>query len=454
MNITNELWLKAMNNGIYEIFIITGMYLVFSIMFHLRGTKGKAFFLVFFMSMFCFNEMIFIFNNIDMNHREIIVTGLALFNTLIYIAVLKILTGTDYLHVFLADFIAQIVTAASVSLTYVVVTVLFHRKVDMIVVSDEGFANIIVLLVLFPVMIIVLNVLRIVSKKWLSGFQKKKLKWRGILWSIVLLFNGAGFFVCIKNNIRSEETIVIPMLAMLVITVVFLYGASWLARYRIENRTKKENQILSIENAVMKEYYATLDYQLERTRKFRHDIEKHMNVLKEIVASKENTDGLMNYAYQIEKEYDSLQAIDYCENPVVNAVLLNKKHQCQELGISFKIEIEKFEFGNVKEIDLVAILSNLLDNAIEECKCVREQNNEVLKIQFTCGVEIPYLCLSIENTTLKKDAFLTGHTTKKDSWAHGVGLSIVNEIVQRYHGKMETSIQSEIYITKIKLKIC
>ena len=389
-----------------------------------------------------------------MEHREVIVTGLALFNTLIYIVVLKILTEADYLYVFLADFIAQIVTAAIIALAYVVVTVLFHRKVDMIIADDGGYTNVIVLLVLFPVMIIVLNILRFISKKWLTGFQKKKFKWKGILWSVVLFFNGAGFFVCIKNNIRSEDSIIIPMMTMTIIAAVSLYATSWLVRYRIENRIKKENQMLSIENAVMKEYYNTLDYQLERTRKFRHDIEKHMNVLKEMIASNEISDGLMNYASQIEQQYNSLQTIDYCGNPVVNAVLLNKKHQCQEQEIDFKIEIGKFEHGNVKEIDLVAILSNLIDNAIEECRSVKAQNNAVLEVQFTCETKIPYLCFSVENTTLKKDVFMMGHTTKKDSWAHGVGLSIVDEIVQKYHGEVETVIQSGKYKIKIKLEIC
>ena len=49
---------------------------------------------------------------------------------------------------------------------------------------------------------------------------------------------------------------------------------------------KGRNKILNIENAVMKEYYNTLEYQLERTRKFRHDIEKHMNVISELILNK------------------------------------------------------------------------------------------------------------------------------------------------------------------------
>ena len=57
-------------------------------------------------------------------------------------------------------------------------------------------------------------------------------------------------------------------------------------RLQKEKQIKKENQILSIENAVMKEYYNTLKFQMERTRKFRHDIEKHMNLIKDIQTSK------------------------------------------------------------------------------------------------------------------------------------------------------------------------
>ena len=61
-----------------------------------------------------------------------------------------------------------------------------------------------------------------------------------------------------------------------------LYAVSWFMRLQKEKQIKKENQILSIENAVMKEYYNTLKFQMERTRKFRHDIEKHMNLIKDI----------------------------------------------------------------------------------------------------------------------------------------------------------------------------
>ena len=125
------------------------------------------------------------------------------------------------------------------------------------------------------------------------------MKW--FWWILVLLFFASGYLVTAFN--QGDSLIMIISIVMIALTVLILYEMSWWVRIRKEKQIKKENQILSIENAVMKEYYDTLDYQMERTKKFRHDIEKHMNVLKEMVQSKENTEELLSYAAQIEEQY-------------------------------------------------------------------------------------------------------------------------------------------------------
>ena len=243
-------------------------------------------------------------------------------------------------------------------------------------------------------------------------------------------------------------------IVMIALTVLILYEMSWWVRRRKENQIKKENQMLSIENAVMKEYYDTLGYQLEHTRKFRHDIEKHMNVLKEMVASKENPEELLNYASQIEEQYDRLQTIDYCGNPVVNAILVNKKYQCQEQEIDMEIKIGKFESGKIKEIDLVAVISNVLDNAIEGC--MNNQSEKKRKIFFHCGNQnntlFIYVCNTV-NAEHKDFEKMQKRTWKKDAYAHGVGLSIVQEIVEKYDGIFEVKIKEGMFEVTVGMSI-
>ena len=393
------------------------------------------------------------FCNPNAKYITSIVFGLTTLNSIIYIISLKILTENDYLHIFLADTFVGIIASVIVFSVYGGMAWLIGKTPGSLLSLDFTKKNTIVYIFTLVLMSGGIILERSILRKYLSGFYKKRFKRKWIWWGLVLVFNISGYIVTALNE--GNSLYLITNVVMIVVTVLILYETSWLVRYRIEKRTKKENRILSIENAVMKEYYDTLDYQMERTKKFRHDIEKHMNVLKEMVQSKENTEELLSYAAQIEEQYESLQTIDYCGNPVVNAILVNKKYQCQEQGIDMEIKIGKFESGKIKEIDLVAVISNVLDNAIEGCMNI--QGNTERKIHFQCGNLNDTLFIHVQNTVdaANKDfAVMQKKTWKRDTYAHGVGLSIVEEIVEKYDGEIETVIQSEKYKTYIQLKIC
>ena len=445
MNVSKEVITTLMNGATYEIFIIIAMYNGFKVLLNLEKTKGKIFFVIFFLDMFCLN-MPQLYLKTCGNHLEyadFAVSVLSIINTVVYIVALKILTENDYLHIFLADMFSAIVANAIGMGVYVSVAGIIGETHVTLLSLDFPIKNTLAYVAALLIMIEFIFVERILIKKYFSGFYKKKLKMKWLWWILVLLFSVSGYLVTAFN--QGDTLIVIISIVMIALTVLILYEMSWWVRIRKEKQIKKENQILSIENAVMKEYYDTLDYQMERTKKFRHDIEKHMNVLKEMVQSKENTEELLSYAAQIEEQYESLQTIDYCGNPVVNAILVNKKYQCQEQGIDMEIKIGKFESGKIKEIDLVAVISNVLDNAIEGCMNI--QGNTERKIHFQCGNRNDILFIHVQNTVdaAHKDfAAMQKKTWKRDTYAHGVGLSIVEEIVEKYDGIFEVEIKEEM----------
>lgn len=463
----NEMWTLLFNSVVYESFIIIGMYHILVNMLNLQGIKKKIFFLCFFVSMLSINEIIFVQNQTNLHNRELIVTGLALLNTMFYIAVLKVLTKVDYIYILLADMISQIITGTIMSVSFIAVAALFHRNVDSLIEISVDDKNIFVIIILLTIMITAFLGIQFISKKCLSGFLEKKLKWKGVYWIFVILFNGGGYFVCIKNNLNSEESILIPTIAMAILFVVALYEVSWWVRFRTEKQIQEENRILNIENILMKEYYNTLNYQLELTRKFRHDIEKHMSVVKEMAEKQQTYDftaheeenrlsadktHFVQLTELISEQCINLKDESYCDNPIINAMLINKKRICDKEDIKIILQISDFKLERIKEIDAIAVISNLLDNAIDECRNVKEQKDSQVEIVFSCNSKNDNLCIFVRNTTLKQEVVLEGRTTKKDQWAHGVGLSIVKDIVEKYNGIAKSSVRSEIYETRIWLR--
>ena len=85
-----------------------------------------------------------------------------------------------------------------------------------------------------------------------------------------------------------------------VISALFLYETLWFWRWRKNQKTEQENKNLRYENSVMKEYYDTLENQVEVVRKFHHDINKHMDVLNEMLGKME-TPEIKLYSEQLEE---------------------------------------------------------------------------------------------------------------------------------------------------------
>jgi sensor histidine kinase regulating citrate/malate metabolism len=87
----------------------------------------------------------------------------------------------------------------------------------------------------------------------------------------------------------------------------------------------------------------------------------------------------------------------------------------------------------LSDVDLCALVGNLMDNALEYCsKC---KNGEII---VTLCQKQGYFLIKIENS-ITKSVFQDNphlHTIKKDKTVHGLGIRIVKEIAVRYGGEV------------------
>ena len=157
-----------------------------------------------------------------------------------------------------------------------------------------------------------------------------------------------------------------------VLSALFLYETLWFWRWRKNQKTEQENKNLRYENSVMKEYYDTLENQVEVVRKFHHDINKHMDVLNEMLGKME-TPEIKLYSEQLEEVYQEMKPVIYCSNPIVNAVLVNKAHQCEEKHIKFsKEEIAEIQEMQKVSMEALTLLENIEENSKENSKHIED----------------------------------------------------------------------------------
>ena len=164
-------------------------------------------------------------------------------------------------------------------------------------------------------------------------------------------------------------------------------------------------------------------------QKAKHDAKHHITLLETLLET-----GRVEEAYAYLKEYSSSEQLlkmdKVCSrNMVVNYLISMKSARMQEAGIHFTCSICD-QITGVSDVDLNILLGNLFDNAIEAC----ERRNGIREISLTIKRRGAYLVIIMENTAGENVSF--AETAKPDKVNHGYGLSSMDEIAERYGGRV------------------
>lgn len=168
----------------------------------------------------------------------------------------------------------------------------------------------------------------------------------------------------------------------------------------------------------------------ENVRRLKHDMKNHLMV----IASYLNTGDHASAAAYISQILDKLNAVhSYIEtgNSLLNHILNEKLEYARTKGISIKAEIGNLSFGKMESMDFSALLSNLLDNAIEACAKEQEPMLSV-NISRRRGYETILVKNRISRSVLGDNPALS--TTKPEQDSHGMGIPRVREITEKYKG--------------------
>ena len=204
--------------------------------------------------------------------------------------------------------------------------------------------------------------------------------------------------------------------------------------------------MMYINEKSIKQNFRLIMQEQDKIRKINHDRKYEFQYLLECMEKEEYQKGkdyiIEKYA-QFKKEqmvriWTGCNGID---NLLNNAGSLAKK-KCVEL----MLETEIME-SPIKEYDFLAVLGNLLDNAIDAAaKCDEGRRSVELKLYRANDITV----LSLKNSYLaepvkKKGKFLSA----KEGREHGWGIENVKGIVERNQGRMDISYGDGIFTVQV-----
>lgn len=228
----------------------------------------------------------------------------------------------------------------------------------------------------------------------------------------------------------------IPDKSMLLMIAVGFTIINILAFYFIGNILEKEAKMQELEIAQERmqnqmNLYQSMQEHYELQRRYIHDYKNQLICIQGMLTKGKNQDAIL-YTEKLLGSIQKSRIVVNTNHVAVNTILNQKYQYAKDRGIMMILEVNDLSELAISEQDIVIILVNLLDNAIEACE--KLDKDKIIKVKLV--LEEKELILSVKNPVKEsiKIRDNTVITTKKDKISHGIGLSNVKSVVERKEG--------------------
>ncbi|MDE7267990.1 MAG: GHKL domain-containing protein [Lachnospiraceae bacterium] len=173
----------------------------------------------------------------------------------------------------------------------------------------------------------------------------------------------------------------------------------------------------------------------EANRRLRHDMRHHMDAIAEY-AKTGDTSAILAYIGEYGTEISEAAVKRYSENRTINSILSAYAGKAGEGGVSFLVRCNVPKELKIREIDLIALLGNLLENALHGCQ---ESGKEKQCIEIHIRRQDNRMIIVCDNTCSDK-------LELSDSLPAGksIGISSILSVCQKYDGNLDYKIEKEV----------
>ncbi|GAA0177824.1 hypothetical protein SH2C18_09790 [Clostridium sediminicola] len=227
---------------------------------------------------------------------------------------------------------------------------------------------------------------------------------------------------------------------------------------------KKRVNLLNIKYKyeLREEYIDNLETVVDIVRKEKHDFANIINTVYALCVL-DRKDSLQKIRCYLKKTIDNLDdSYRFYDtgNQYIDGLLAVKSKYAIDNNIYLDIDFEEsLEFLDIDNNDLIAIISNILDNAIHAVNSSTKEENKIISFYSYIENDSFYISLSNNGPMIPKQylnkIFQKGFSTKrKNRGDHGYGLFIVRDLVNRNKGSIDiiSNENNTEFLLKFKVK--
>lgn len=250
-----------------------------------------------------------------------------------------------------------------------------------------------------------------------------------------------------NDNLTKDKVIAsVAMLFIINVTAFHLYDS--LTKSYVQ---QSKLSILETENALYSKQCEIMQSSTEELQGFRHDMNNQFIALSQLIKSEQYGDA--------ERQLSHLTLLTKSKiiystsgNVIIDGLINYKLQNALNDRIKVKTEIAVPNRINIETTDLVAILGNLIDNALNALADVPEDRRSLtIKVVFSQGRLIVRTSNPYTGDILCTDGKIV--SDKQNSKQHGYGLNNIAKSVNKYKGYMDIDYSSNTFTVDIIMYI-
>lgn len=254
----------------------------------------------------------------------------------------------------------------------------------------------------------------------------------------------------IQNIKRFEEElqkqIYMTLINFVLLLFIVLITGGLLSRYY----SFKKQELLEERNKILEGHYQILGKKYDKTHEVLHDVKNHLASIY-CLAIETQSEQLVNYITSMNNDLLKLSHTVLTGNKMLDIILNDKMETMQKEEIQFDYNIQDVQLEFIEDKDLVSLLANALNNAIESAK---ESEAKVIHFNlYTYNEALVTFKLvnSCDNIPKTKGKQLI--TTKDEKDFHGYGMKSMYKTAEKYGGRLswEYSTEAKAFTLSITL---
>lgn len=215
-----------------------------------------------------------------------------------------------------------------------------------------------------------------------------------------------------------------------------------------ERRYQVEKELLETNEQLIHRQLELMRESKEELARIRHDIRHHCLLIEEYIKKEEN-DKLLTYVKQYREDIENVGENEYiCGNETISNILSVYTRRAEKDNIRVMLRVNTEGEVTVRDIDLVAVIANIFENAIHGCLASGKPEQEIHISVTRKGKKIVIQC----QNTCAADVKLRNGIPEPDTGS-GVGISSVLKVVSYYNGEAEFVVEDDMFIARILLNL-